>query len=39
MFYSIKVRDDLEKVEELASPQNQLEELRLQDKLGKRNFQ
>ena len=31
MLYSIKNRDDLEKLEELTSLQNQVEELRLQD--------
>ena len=29
---------DLEKLEELASPQNQLKDIPLQDKLGKQNF-
>ena len=38
MLYSIKNRVDLEKLEELASLQNQVEELRLQDILGKQNF-
>ena len=39
MLFAIKTRDDLEKLEELASLQNQVEELRLQDKLGKQSFQ
>ena len=38
MLNSIKNRKDLEKTEELASLQNQVEEVRLQDKLGKRNL-
>ena len=38
MLYSIKNRKDLEHLEELASLQNQVEEGRLQDKLGKQNF-
>ena len=38
MLYPIKNRDDLENLEELASSQNQVEVLRLQDKLGKQNF-
>ena len=36
---AIKRREDLEKVEELASSINQVEEVRLQDKLGEQNFQ
>ena len=39
MLHSIKSREDLEKVEELASSQNQVEEFRLQDKLGEQNLQ
>ena len=39
MLYSIKDREDLEKLEELASLQNQVKVVRLQDKLGKQNFQ
>ena len=35
--YSIK-KEDLEKLEELASLQGQVEEVRLQEKLGKQNF-
>ena len=38
MLYLIKNRDDLEKLEELASLQNQVEEIRLLDKSGKQNF-
>ena len=38
MFYSIKDREDLEKIEELTSLQNQVKEVRLQDKLGNQNF-
>ena len=38
MFYSIKKREDLENLEELASLQNQVKVVRLQDKLGKQNF-
>ena len=38
MLYSIKNRDDLEKLSELVLLQNQLEELRLPDELGKQNF-
>ena len=38
MLYSIKNRDDLEKLEELASLQNQVEEVQIQDKLIKQNF-
>ena len=38
MLYSIKNREDLGKLEELALLQNQVEEVRLQDKLGKQNF-
>ena len=37
MLYSIKSRD-LEKLVELASIENQVEEVRLQDKLGKQFF-
>ena len=39
MLYSIKNREDLENLEELASLQNEVDALRLQDKLGKQNFQ
>ena len=38
MLYSIKNREDLEKLEELASLQNQVKVVRLQDKPGKQNF-
>ena len=38
MLYSIKEREDLEKLEEVASLQNQVKAVRLQDKLGKQNF-
>ena len=38
MLYSIKDREDLEKLEELASLENQVKAVRLQDKLGKQNF-
>ena len=37
MLYSIENRDDLEKLEELASLENQVKDLRLQVKLGKQN--
>ena len=35
---SINTREDLENIEELASLHNQVEELRLQDKLSEQNF-
>ena len=38
MLYSFKDREDLEKLNELASLQNEVKVLRLQDKLGKQNF-
>ena len=38
MLYPIKNIEDLEKLEELASLQNQVKAVRLQDKLGKQNF-
>ena len=38
MLYSIKDREDLEKLEEWVSLQSQLKAVRLQDKLGKQNF-
>ena len=38
MLYSIKDGKDLEKLEELASLQNQVKVVRLQDKVGKQNF-
>ena len=38
MLYSIKDREDLEKLEELVSLENQVKVVRLQDKLGKHNL-
>ena len=38
MLYSIKDREDLENLNELASLQDQVKVVRLQDKLGKQNF-
>ena len=38
MLYSIKDREDLENLSELASLQDQVKVVRLQDKLGKQNF-
>ena len=38
MLYSIKNNEYLEQVEELASLQVQVEEVKLPDKLGKQNF-
>ena len=38
MLYSIKNNEHLEKLKELASLQNQVKAVRLQDKLGKQNF-
>ena len=38
MLYSIKKREDLEKLEELSSSQDQAKVVRLQDKLGEQNF-
>ena len=38
MFYSIKDREDLEELNKLVSLQNQVQEVRLQDKLSKQNF-
>ena len=38
MLFSIKNRQELEDLEDLASKRNQVEEVRLQDKLGKQNF-
>ena len=38
MMYAIKNRDNLEKLEDVPLLQNQVRELRLQDKLGKQNF-
>ena len=39
MLYSIKDREDLQNLEELVSLENQVKVVRLQDKLGKQNFQ
>ena len=36
--YSIKIIEELEKLNKLVSLQNQVFEVRLQDKLGKQNF-
>ena len=38
MLYAIKNREDLENFEELASLENQVKVVKLQDKLGKQNF-
>ena len=38
MLYSIKNREDSDKLEELRSLQNQVKGLRLQDKFGKQKF-
>ena len=38
MLYSIKDREDLEKINELVSLENQVKAVKLQDKLGKQNF-
>ena len=38
MLYSIKDREDLEKLEELVSLQSQVKAVRLQDNLGKQNI-
>ena len=38
MLYSIKDREDLEKLNECVSLQDQLKTVKLQDKLGKQNF-
>ena len=38
MLYSTKDREDLENLEELVSLENQVNAVRLQDKLGKQNF-
>ena len=38
MLYSIKDREDLEKLNDLVSLENQVKVVRLQDKLGKQNF-
>ena len=38
MLFPIKDREDLEKLNEVVSLQNQVKTVRLQDKLGKQNF-
>ena len=38
MLYPIKNREDFEKLKELATLQNQVKAVKLQDKLGKQNF-
>ena len=38
MLYAIKNREDLENLEKLASLENQVKVIKLQDKLGKQNF-
>ena len=38
MLYSIKNREDLDKLEEIASLQDQVKVVKLQDKLGEQNF-
>ena len=38
MLYAIENREDLENLEELASLENQVKSVKLQDKLGKQNF-
>ena len=38
MFYSIKIKDNLKNLNEILSLQNQVRDLRLQDKIGKKNF-
>ena len=38
MLFPIKDREDLEKLNELVSLQDQVKAVRLQDKLGKQNF-
>ena len=38
MLYSIQNREDLEKLGELISLQNQVDEVRLQEKLGEQHF-
>ena len=38
MLYSIKNREDLEKINDLISLQDEVKALRLQDKLGKQKF-
>ena len=38
MFCAFEDREDLEKIKELASLQNQVKAVRLQDKLDERNY-
>ena len=38
MLYSIKNIEDLEKLNELISLKNQVQEVRLQEKLGEQNY-
>ena len=38
MLFPIKDREDLEKLNEIVSLENQVKAVRLQDKLGKQNF-
>ena len=38
MLFAINNREDLDKLEELASLQDQVKAVKLQDKLGKQNF-
>ena len=38
MMFPITNREDLQNLNELVSLQNQVDEIRLQDKLGKQNF-
>ena len=38
MLFANRNREDLEKLEQLVLLKNQLEDLRLQDKLGKQNY-
>ena len=38
MLYSIKDREELENLNEIASLHDQVKAVRLQDKLGKQNF-
>ena len=38
MMFPIKDREDLQKLNELISLKNQVQEVRLQDKLGEQNY-
>ena len=38
MLFAINIREDLENLNELASLQDQVNAVKLQDKLGKQNF-